>query len=63
MLLPTLEAKSEHLYLMFYLFEEDVPKDDYRIVFYDQRGHESSDKSTVHMNVKNLFNDLFKIKY
>lgn len=24
--------KNEHLYLMFYLFEEDVPKEDYRIV-------------------------------
>lgn len=36
-------------------------KDDYRIVFYDQRGHESSDKSTVHMNVKRLAQDLNEI--
>ena len=33
-------------------------KDDYRVVFYDQRGHESSDRSTIHMNVRRLAQDL-----
>ncbi|MBR6024788.1 MAG: alpha/beta hydrolase [Methanobrevibacter sp.] len=36
-------------------------RDDYRIVFYDQRGHESSDKSSVHMNIKRLAQDLNEI--
>jgi len=30
----------------------------YRIVFYDQRGHESSDRAKIHMNVKTLGQDM-----
>ena len=33
-------------------------EDDYRIICYDQRGHGYSDKSTVHMNIKTLAQDL-----
>ncbi len=33
-------------------------KRQYRIVLYDQRGHASSDRTTIHMNVKTLGQDL-----
>lgn len=36
-------------------------KDEYHTVFYDQRGHESSDRSTIHMNVQRLAQDLNEI--
>lgn len=39
----------------------DEFKDEYRIVCYDQRGHEASDRSILHMNVKTLGQDMHEI--
>lgn len=36
-------------------------KKDYNIIIYDQRGHADSDKSTIHMNIQRLGQDLNEI--
>ena len=36
-------------------------KDDYRVVFYDQRGHGASDHANTHLNVKRLGQDLHEL--
>lgn len=46
---------SSHLKIKNFINEF---KKDYRTVYYDQRGHESSDKATVHMNIKTLGQDM-----
>ncbi len=46
---------SSHLKIKNFI---DEFKGNYRTVFYDQRGHESSDKPTIHMNIKTLGQDL-----
>ena len=40
---------SSHLAIKNFINEF---KTEYRTVFYDQRGHESSDRANIHMNVK-----------
>ncbi|MBQ7198231.1 MAG: alpha/beta hydrolase [Selenomonadaceae bacterium] len=49
---------SSHLKIKNFI---DEFKNNYRTVFYDQRGHESSDKSTIHMNIKTLGQDLHEL--
>ena len=46
---------SSHLELKPFINEF---KSEYRCVSYDHRGHESSDKPKIHMNVKTLAQDL-----
>ncbi len=46
---------SSHLALKPFI---DEFRGEYRLVFYDQRGHESSDRATIHMNVKTLGQDM-----
>ena len=49
---------SSHLKIKEFI---DEFKDDYKVVCYDQRGHEASDKTTKHMNVKRLGQDMNEI--
>ena len=49
---------SSHLKIKEFI---DEFKDDYKVVCYDQRGHEASDKTTQHMNVKRLGQDMCEI--
>ena len=49
---------SSHLAIKNFINEF---KGEYRIVFYDQRGHESSDRSKFHMNVKTLGQDMHEL--
>lgn len=49
---------SSHLKIKNFI---DEFKDEYRIVCYDQRGHEASDRSILHMNVKTLGQDMHEI--
>ncbi len=49
---------SSHLDIKAFI---DEFRGEYRIVCYDQRGHESSDKSAVHMNVRRLGQDMNEI--
>ena len=46
---------SSHLKIKNFINEF---KNGYRCVYYDQRGHESSDKPTMHMNIQTLAQDL-----
>ena len=46
---------SSHLKIKNFINEF---KKDYRCVYYDQRGHESSDKPKIHMNIQTLAKDL-----
>lgn len=46
---------SSHLAIKDFINEF---RGDYRTVCYDHRGHESSDKATVHMNIKTLGQDM-----
>ena len=46
---------SSHLELKNFINEF---KNEYRCVCYDQRGHEASDRSQIHMNVKTLGQDM-----
>lgn len=49
---------SSHLKIKNFINEF---KDEYRIVCYDQRGHEFSDRPTKHLNIKTLGQDLNEI--
>lgn len=49
---------SSHLAIKDFINEF---KGEYRLVFYDQRGHESSDRATKHMNVRTLGQDVAEI--
>lgn len=49
---------SSHLKIKNFI---DEFKGNYRTVFYDHRGHESSDKATIHMNIKTLGQDLHEL--
>ncbi len=49
---------SSHLAIKPFI---DRFKDSFRVVCYDQRGHASSDRSAIHMNVKTLGRDLKEI--
>ncbi len=46
---------SSHLAIRDFINEF---KGEYRLVFYDQRGHASSDRANIHMNVKTLGQDM-----
>ncbi len=46
---------SSHLAIKSFINEF---RGEYRVVFYDQRGHEASDRSKMHMNIKTLGQDL-----
>ena len=46
---------SSHLAIKDFINEF---KGEYRLVFYDQRGHASSDRAKIHMNVKILGQDI-----
>ena len=49
---------SSHLKIKEFI---DEFKDDYKIVCYDQRGHEASDKTQKHMNIDRLGQDMHEI--
>ncbi len=49
---------SSHLAIREFINEF---KGKYRLVFYDQRGHASSDRATIHMNVKTLGQDMHEL--
>ncbi len=49
---------SSHLAIKEFINEF---KGEYRTICYDQRGHASSDKSTIHMNIKTLGQDMNEI--
>lgn len=49
---------SSHLKIKDFI---DEFKDDYKIVCYDQRGHEASDRTTKHMNIARLGQDMNEI--
>ena len=49
---------SSHLKIKEFI---DEFKDDYKIVCYDQRGHEASDKTQKHMNIDRLGQDIHEI--
>ena len=46
---------SSHLAIKEFINEF---KSEYRTICYDQRGHASSDRSTIHMNIKTLGQDI-----
>ncbi len=46
---------SSHLKIKNFI---DEFKKDYRCIYYDQRGHESSERANIHLNIKNLAQDL-----